>query len=246
MRRYGLSRGQRSSARTDGVALTERWTIDEVKDAASHTAPEVLQAALIEVGAELLLNARRLVELDEAGVPGPVVDVMVALSFPEKFTIERTDSNYSSSYGGYTGGFGGTLYSWLVASELAWLSLYSPFGYQDYGYYDPRDGPGWGNWVGVVPPPPVGGGAAEDPNGRVVNGLGYTRVRPREPEPRVSGGVVDRSGSSGGRDGGLTGSGNSGGGGSGATSGGYTSGGGGGASGGGSGRTAVPRPPGGR
>jgi hypothetical protein len=246
VRRYGLSREQRRSARSDGVALTERWTIDEVKDAASHTAPEVLQAALIEVGAKLPLNARRLVELDDAGVPGPVLDVMVALSFPEKFTIERTDSNYSSSYGGYTGGFGGTLDPWLVASELAWLSLYSPFGYQYYGYYDPRYGPGWGNWVGVVPPPPVGGGAAEDPNGRVVNGLGYTRVRPREPEPRVSGGVVDRSGSSGGRDGGSTGSGNSGSGGSGATSGGYTSGGGGGASGGGSGRTAVPRPPGGR
>ena len=62
------------------------------------------------------------------------------------------------------------------------------------------------------------------------NGLGYTRVRPRDPEPRVGGGVVDRSGSSGGRDGGSNGSGNSGGGGSGATSGGYTSGGGGGAS----------------
>jgi hypothetical protein len=245
VRRYGLSREQRRSVRADGIALTDRWTIDEVKDATSHTAPEVLQAALIEVGAKLPLNARRLVELDAAGVPGPVVDVMVALSFPERFTIERTASNYSSGYGGYTGGFGGTLDPWLMASELAWLSLYSPFGYQYYGYYDPRYGPGWGNWVGVVPVPPIDGGAVDDPNGRVVNGQGYTRVRPREPEPRVSGGIVDRSGSGEGRDGGSTG--NSGSGGSGVTSGGYTSGGGGGgASGGGSGRTAVPRPPGGR
>jgi hypothetical protein len=247
VRRYGLSREQRRVARTDGVALMERWTTDEVKDAARRTAPEVLQAALIEVGAKLPLNARRLVELDEAGVPGHVIDVMVALSFPEKFIIDEPGgSTYGGGYGGYAGGFGGTLDPWLVSSELAWLSLYSPFGYQYYGYYDPRYGPGWGNWVGVVPP--VGGGAVtpDDVNGRVVNGLGYTRVRPREPEPRVSGGVVDRSGSNGGRDGGSTGSGNSGGGGSGATSGGYTSGGGGGTSGGGSGRTAVPRPPGGR
>jgi hypothetical protein len=202
----------------------------------------VLQAALIEVGAKLPLSAKRLVELDEAEVPGPVIDVMVALSFPEKFVIEPPGGSNYSGYGGYGGGFGGTLDPWLVASELAWLSLYSPFGYQYYGYYDPRYGPGWGNWVGVVPPVD-GGSAVDDPNGRVINGLGYTRVRPRDPEPRVGGGVVDRSGSSGGRDGGSNGSGGSGGG-SGVTSGGYTSGGGGGAS-SGSGRTAVPRPPGG-
>jgi hypothetical protein len=90
----------------------------------------VLQAALIEVGAKLPLSAHRLVELDEAGVPGPVVDVMVALSFPEKFIIERpTGSNYGGGYGG--GGFGGTLDPWLMASELAWLSLYSPFGLEN-------------------------------------------------------------------------------------------------------------------
>jgi hypothetical protein len=137
-------------------------------------------------------------------------------------------------------GFGGTLDPWLISSELAWLSLYSPFGYQYYGYYDPRYGPGWGNWVGVAPP--INGDIAPpDSNGRVINGLGYTRVRPRDPEPRV-GGFVDRSGTTtSGRDGGSSnGSGGSGNGG--ATSGGYTSGG---ASGGGSGRTAVPRPPGG-
>ena len=240
VRRYGATREQRRLVQTPvagSPAPLERWTIDEVKEAARHTAPEVLQAALIEVGAKLPLSARRLVELDEAGVPGPVVDVMVALSFPEKFIIERpTGSNYGGGYGG--GGFGGTLDPWLMASELAWLSLYSPFGYQYYGYYDPRYGSGWGNWVGVVPP--VDGGALpDDPNGRVVNGLGYTRVRPRDPEPRINGSFVDRSGTSGGRDGSSSGSGDSGG----VSSGGYTSGGG--ASGGGSGRTAVPRPPGG-
>jgi hypothetical protein len=245
VRRYGLSREQQRANRESGNAASvtfDRWTLDEVKDAAHRTAPEVLQAALIEVGAKLPLSAKRLVELDEAEVPGPVIDVMVALSFPEKFVIEPPGGSNYSGYGGYGGGFGGTLDPWLVASELAWLSLYSPFGYQYYGYYDPRYGPGWGNWVGVVPPVD-GGSAVDDPNGRVINGLGYTRVRPRDPEPRVGGGVVDRSGSSGGRDGGSNGSGGSGGG-SGVTSGGYTSGGGGGAS-SGSGRTAVPRPPGG-
>jgi hypothetical protein len=240
VRRYGLSREQRRLGQPtlpDSPTPMDRWTIEEVKEAARQTAPEVLQAALVEVGGKHPLSARRLVELDEAGVPADVIDVMVALSFPEKFVIEQQSG---SSYGGGGGGFGGTLDPWLVSSDLAWLSLYSPFGYQYYGYYDPRYGPGWGNWVGIVPP--TAGTPVEDPNGRVVNGLGYTRVRPRDPEPRVSGSFVDRSGSSdSGR--GSSGSGDSGG--SGVSSGGYTSGGSSGASGSGSGRTAVPRPPGG-
>jgi hypothetical protein len=244
VRRYGLSREQRRLARAtspDSPPPMDRWTLDEVKDAATHVPAEVLQGALVEVGNKLPLSARRLVELDEAGVPGPVLDVMVALSFPEKFVIEKpTGSNYGYTYsGGGGGGFGGTMDPWLVSSDLAWLSLYSPFGYQYYGYYDPRYGPGWGTWVGVAPP--ISGAPIEDPNGRVVNGVGYTRVRPRDPEPRVNDGYVDRSGSGGSSSGGSGGSG----GGSGVTSGGYTSGGSGGSSGGGSGRTAVPRPPGG-
>jgi hypothetical protein len=248
VRRYGLSREQSRVARPAAAgspAPMDRWTIDEVKEAVRHTAPEVVQAALIEVGGKLPLSARRLVELDEAGIPGSVVDVMVALSFPEKFVIERGSTSGGGYGGGGFGGFGGTLDPWLISSELAWLSMYSPFGYQYYGYYDPRYGPGWGNWVGVAPPGGGGSIPPDNPDGRVVDGLGYTRVRPREPEPRVTGSYVDRSGTTGGRG---DGSGNSGGGSSGVTSGGYTSGGAGssgGGSGSGSGRTAVPRPPGG-
>lgn len=244
VRRYVQSREQRrlrTAPQPGAVAPMERWTIDEVKDASKQTASEVLQAALVEVGTKLPLNAKRLVELDEAGVAKPVIDVMMALSFPDKFVIESGGGSWYGGGGG--GGFGGTLDPWLVSSELAWLSLYSPFGYQYYGYYDPRYGPGWGNWVGIVPPD---GGVTpvDDPNGRVVNGRGYTRVREREPEPRTSGGFVDRSGSS------DAGRGSSGGGN--VTSGGYSGGSsggdasGGGASSGGSGRTAVPRPPGGQ
>lgn len=245
VRRYGLSREQRRLARatTPGSpAPMDRWTLEEVKEASAHVPPEVVQGALVEVGNKLPLNARRLVELDQAGVPGPTIDVLVALSFPEKFVIDKpTGSNYVYMGGG-GGGFGGTLDPWLVASDLAWLSLYSPFGYQYYGYYDPRYGPGWGNWVAVAPP--AGGIAPDDPGGRAVKGVGYTRVRPRDPEPRVAGGIVDRSGRAGASGGDASGSGGSGGS-SGVTSGGYTSGGGSGASGSGSGRTAVPRPPGG-
>lgn len=240
VRRYTLSREQARANRTRlspaSPAPMSRWTIEEIKEATRKTAPEVVQAALVEVGTKLPLNRERLIELDEAGVPGSVVDVMVALSFPEKFVIDRPGA-FMGGYGGASGPWTGLADPWMVASQYGWLSMYAPFGYQYYGYYDPRFGPGWG-WA-VVNPPVSGGG---DEDGRVVNGQGYTRVRPRAPEPALAG-VVDRTGGSSGRSGGSD-SGNSGGGSGGVTSGGYS---GGGASSGGDsgGRTAVPRPPGG-
>jgi hypothetical protein len=90
-----------------------------------------------------------------------------------------------------------------------------------------------------------------DANGRVINGEGYTRVRPRDADPirvNAGGGTIDRSGSGSGDSASGSGSGGSNNGG-GVSTGGYSGGGSGGASSGGGsgggGRTAVPRPPGG-
>ncbi len=251
VRRYGLSREQ---IRTGGTRATNplspaplsRWTLDEVKDASRKTAPEVLQAALVETGTKFPLSGRTLVELKKAGVQDSVLDVMVALTFPERFVIDRP--TYNASYGGGGGAWGGGGFDpWSMASDYGWLSVYAPFGYQYYGYYDPRYGPGYG-WVPVAPP--INGNVEPESNGRVINGAGYTRVHPREAEPtRVNGvdggGVVDRSGS-GSTSGSGSGGSSSGGG---VSTGGYSNGGasgGSGSSGGSSGgRTAVPRPPGG-
>jgi hypothetical protein len=228
VRRYGLSRDQ---VRAGGLTaspeatppLVDRLAIEEVIEAARKVEPEVVQAAMVEVGTKFPLNKDRLIDLDKAGVPGTVVDVMVALSFPDRFLIERASS-------GGSGGGGGWIDPWAVASPFAMYSMYAPFAYQYLGYYDPIYGPGYG-WVVVNPPQP-------DTPSRAVNGLGYTRILPREVEPvrTNDGGVVDRSGR-GDSGGGSSGGGN-------VTSGGYSGGGGGGASGGGSGRTAQPRPPG--
>ena len=109
VRRYGLSREQ---IRTGGAramnplspAPLSRWTLDEVKDASRKTAPEVLQAALVEAGTKFPLSGRTLVELKKAGVADTVIDVMVALTFPEKFVIDRP--TYNASYGGGGGAWG--------------------------------------------------------------------------------------------------------------------------------------------
>jgi hypothetical protein len=228
VRRYGLSRDQVRAGGLAAVpdaapALVDRLAIEEVIEASRKVEPEVVQAAMVEVGTKFPLNRDRILDLDKADVPGSVVDVMVALSFPEKFLIERQSS------GGYGSGGGGWIDPWAVASPFAMYSMYAPFAYQYLGYYDPIYGPGYG-WVVVNP------GQPETPS-RAVNGLGYTRILERHVDPVRTGdggGVVDRSGS---------GSGGSGGGG--VSSGGYSGGGGGGGASGGGGRTAQPRPPGG-
>ena len=247
-----------SDARAAGRAvLSTRLSVADVKEAHANVAPEALQAALLELKSGFALTGKELIELDRAGVPDSVTDLMVALSFPKRFVVERA---YSSSaggggipgapgyppypgYGGWGlgGGFGlydpfGEFYPYYT-HPYYYSSYYSPFGYRYWGSYNPYYYSSGGGFVVVDPgttgPQPTG-------TGRVVDGRGYTRVRRSDPDPvvpRVSG---DGSGWSGASAGGSSSSGgSSSGGSSGVSSGGYSSGGGGGGE-----RTAQPRPPG--
>jgi hypothetical protein len=244
--RYRRAPGEPAAA---GSALS----LDEIKDAVNRVFPRVLEAALVESRASFALTSDDLIDLDDAGVPDGVTDLLVALSYPERFVVERATRG-APSIGELTGD---TLFMpWTLGSPLFGFSpfyddlfypayYYSPFAYSYAGRgFDPFGfgfyGPGY---ITVVP----GGGVPDEVQpsgqGRVVNGLGYTRVRPRETE-RAAGGGQNASGrrssggeSSGGTSSGATSSGSSSGG---SVSGqGFSSGSSGG--GGGGGRTAVPR-----
>ena len=201
-------------------------TIEEVKEVAQKLPLSALEAVLLETGASFPLNSKRLVELDDAGVPDRIIDLMVALSFPDRFVIERRTSSGS----GGSGGFGPLDYGFAYGSMYDWPYYYAPFGYSTWNRYDTYyfGSPGYV----VVDARPAGPQASGD--GRVVDGQGYTRVGTREPQ------AVASSGGTGGNSGGAGVHGGSGGSSGGTvTSGGYSGGGGDG------GRTAVDRPPGG-
>jgi hypothetical protein len=186
-------------------------------------------------------------------VPSSVIDLIVALSYPDRFVIERNapidraqaviiDDPFNLGWAfGYpvwsdVGGF----YSPLYGSYSPYY--YSPFAYPYLQGYDPRFGGGFGYTE-------IGGGGgfavSDRPSGtgRVVNGQGYTRVRSREAElasgSSTSSGSSSSSSSSSGSSSGSSSSssGGSSGGGSVSTSG-FSSGGSGGGDGG---RTAEPR-----
>jgi hypothetical protein len=240
-----------------------RWSIEDVIEASTKVPAEAVQAALTEARHGFDLNRKTLVLLDEGGVNDSVVDLMVALTYPQRFVVERRGG--SSAPAGITTGsgwfdpfmpgltgmamsdcFSPYGYGYRSYYSMCGSGLYSPFGYNYYGYNNYYNRYGYyGGWVDVgAIGPIVGSGNAAEPQaeGRVVNGRGYTQIRNREsePAPRVSGG---------GNGGGWGGAGTSG-----VSSGGYSSGSSGsGSSGGGSSpagdsgaRVAVPKGGGGR
>jgi hypothetical protein len=182
-----------------GVAATA-LTLDDVKEASAKVSPRTLEAALVETRASFNLSGKRLIELQDAGVPASVVDLMVALSYPDRFVVERQAPvdyarapviddpfmlGWAFGYPVWSDAFG--LYSPLYGAYSPYY--YSPFAYPYYRGYNPYYGYyGYGFGGGYYVDAGGGGGGVNLPDqpsgrGRVVDGQGYTRVRPRESEP---------------------------------------------------------------
>jgi hypothetical protein len=177
------------------------FTVDDVKEANAKVSPAALEAALAETGARFALRARDLVALDDAGVAGSVIDLMIANSFPEKFQVERrAEANVGRAYPPAYGpadwsGYWGLGYPYFYSYSgyyVDYRNYYSPYGYAypgAYYYYYPGSGLDAG---GEADAP----GTSADGDGRVVNGVGYTRVRTREATARGDSGGGSSSGTS--------------------------------------------------
>jgi hypothetical protein len=213
-----------------------------VKEASTKASGSAVEALLAETGAQFSLSSRSLTDLAGAGLSPTLIDLMIALSYPKHFVVERsgggplvfsiTEDPYLLGWAFRCPGFAycpDAFYSGLYPG-----SLYSPFAFGVYGdsYYD----------VGGAP---VSGGGQVRGSGtaRAIDGLGYTRVRPREDAPAQATAGTAAMGSP--RTGSSTASaspaGYSSGSSSSGPSGGSASGGGSSAGGGDTGRTAVPR-----
>ena len=168
-------------------------TLDDVMEASRKTATQVVEALLVETEPQLALNSAALIALDDAGIDEGVIDLLVALSYPERFVVERRDRGGSWSTGGFSGAYDpvwyGALYPYYV----------TPFGYRGLGRgYSPYLLGGFGSPFVVVAEGDTGDGT-----GKAVLGRGYTRIRPRDVSgaPRMAkprgGSSATRSGSSG-------------------------------------------------
>ena len=162
----------------------------QVIEATREVDADVVEAWLVENGDRVDLDARQLVALDEAGVPGRVIDVMVALAYPERFTIQRETRDPMPRDSGSTARPAGTIAASRYDDERRYCDdnrvfgsrceeylgrRYSPYGYSPYGWgsgYGYGYGYGHGGGAPVIVVRPTDG-----EQGRVVKGKGYTRGR---------------------------------------------------------------------
>lgn len=147
-RRSGLIRAAR-------VAAAEPITVDDIIEAHARTDAELARVLVAEQLYTIDLDASGLVRLADAGVPDEVIDVVVALAYPDRFAVVRDEE-----------------YSPRTRRPRGPVGVYP-------GYWDPYYGSwgwGWGRYrfhrptVIVVAPRDGSTGTA-----RAVRGRGYTR-----------------------------------------------------------------------
>jgi hypothetical protein len=202
---------------TARAAAAAALTVADIVEASRRLDTAVVAAWLAERGRPFALDAATLITLADSGVPGPVTDMMVALSFPQRFRLSAaqqdstalgvrpaflepppggmTPTRDGSGYGGLDG-YGYYGYGWG----------YYPYGYAGYGGYGPNRY--YGGWYWNQPPVIIvaGGAASPQPHGRVVAGKGYqqgagsssSRSGGTRPPLETGSGSSSSSGSSGG------------------------------------------------
>jgi hypothetical protein len=199
---------------------------DAVVEATARVAPAVVEALIAARRHGYALDAARLVELERRGVPPSVLDVMIAVSYPERFAVREREPREPSADRATAYWPGSLRYSdcrdpWsgqrLTMLECDRLRMYgyglgfsrfgfsrlgfSPWGYSPWGYsrwgYDPY---GWR--YGQLPLVVIERPAREERGGELVRGHGYgaaagAEESGRRARPRDDGATMSRPASPG-------------------------------------------------
>ena len=239
--------GDPNLVRAARIRAAREIEVADVEEAATRLDARAVEVWVAAHETRFALSGSELVRLVDGGVPESVIDVMVAVSYPERFMVSpegaTSEAEAAAMAGGYPAGYPvgarrgyrSYLFDPFYGGGYRYSPYYSRYGYGNgFGYYGDGFGGyggGYGGYWGYVPATIIVQPATPQPTGRMVPGRGYTRDT--SSGGSSSGGAsppAQSSGSGGG--GGSSGGGDS------------SSGGGGGGGGGGSsssGRTAQPR-----
>ena len=148
------------------IAAAGTITTADVVEASRFLEVGVLQTWLAERNQGFGLDAQQLVALEKSGVAPSVIDVMVALSYPEVFALDRTRLGDPAPE---TRGEERVVYGGAMVDDYG-------SGPYDYGY-----GRGYGWYPGRQPVrilrQPASDAATEDEHGKVVKDRGYVSGR---------------------------------------------------------------------
>lgn len=203
-----LTRDREMAIDAARMAASAAPSVDDIIEAHARTDSEAVRAWIVEHGAPIRIDADRLVRMADAGVSEAVIDVVVAVTYPERFAVARESDRRIDDDRGRRGEWDRYGYD---SRRCGLSSYYDPFffGYRSYDYgrygysgYGSSYGSGYGcgyspyGYYGsrnptVVVVRPVGEVAAP---GRAVKGRGYTRpgsgatsgtARPRQPSAQA-------------------------------------------------------------
>jgi len=196
--RYRLARASRVEAagmtdvvapiamavRAGRIAASAPLTSWDLIEATGQVNSQAVEALIVERGDAFDVSSDMLIQLADANVSPEVIDLAVAISYPEKFAIGsgmpeaiQTENTMSSMSPMYTNrGYYGLRSRWSFWDPY----YYDPFYYSPYGYsYSPYYY-NYGGYGGYYRPTSVIVYTNSDPNfagnshGRVVNGRGYS------------------------------------------------------------------------
>ena len=156
-----IQRARREAATAPGLK--------DLIEANRKRSPRIVETLVVETQPRLALDSTVLITLDDAGVSSGVIDLLVALSYPDRFLIEhraKSGSWSSDAFGGFRGGYDpiwyGPLYPYYV----------TPLGYRSWGGgYNPYLIGGVASPFVVLPQD-----YTEGHPGKAIRDRGYTRV----------------------------------------------------------------------
>ncbi len=208
------------------VAASSPLTIEDVVDAAAHMSAKAVETWVVERGDQFRVDAVQLISMADAGVPESVIDMVVAVSYPDQFVVNRRMEDGTElaesermgtgpHYGARRGHYGSGLYydPFFLSpfySPYAGYGYYSPYGYGfGYGIGYGGYGFGYGAYGTYRPTVVVVGRRQHQPQGtsaRAVRGRGYTQgdrssssgssARPQSSSSGGASAAPSRSGSS--------------------------------------------------
>jgi hypothetical protein len=153
--------------------------VDDVAEAIRVVDAEAVRSWIAELDDPFELNGRSLIMLAESGVPSSVIDVMVAVSYPNRFAVRRdgdVENVVARDYGPRKGVRGYPVPVYI--NPYRYPGYYGSPGYYGHGF---GGGGYYGGGVVVVAPR-----SDQSPDARVVKGKGYSRGPSRRSAPTGS------------------------------------------------------------
>lgn len=160
-----LVAGRKMAVQSARMAASGPLTPEDVAETSLRVDGEAVRALVAQRAEPFDLDAETLIRLDDAGVPGDVIDVMVAVTYPETFAVgEEVSAPTRRSSGRVQQVYVDPFYS-PYGAYSSWYrrGLISPWDYYGAGYYPGSRG--YRPTVIVVEPRRTGHGDVEPGRG---------------------------------------------------------------------------------